>query len=539
MKKILLILFLFPLITSCFFGPYNNSNILSTNSPAKSSINSSTISLGREVNGIYNDMFSSKSILIDKKISNNNSRRAQRENQVQFWDSEGEIFEQKPHLIDYSVYQNLSYYVFSSLPLENTRFLNSLNYNNGESKNKLIRDLAFDYKEDKNDVFSYYLINHLDGSVIDLKKSVYNFNNYFRGLKNFIEGEYIPTNSGGSTENAFVFQKYCGLEDVTHLFSFGFLGTTLCYNEVYNSNEWTELVLFTFNSDINDFIHTLYPFQNISWTFISPTGIGLGIDSGNNQVKYDFLKQVFLPVDDLINYFNPNIYSWNGELQPKWFEQIFIKKPLYYNENFIYYSDYDRIIQFDSQFNFVSYLINNSPHNHAYSTLQHQMDGYSTFNLGTMDKYEVILVYQFDWQSDINQSFMLLIDRVNLSITISNTIPVTINHFILLGNTFVGYSSISKVVDIELFQWTFSNNNFKSLYDFDLSYEEQLQGSYDTLIPTQSVEIASTGYAKVLMSNSTNSIANYKIISLLDGKLYDLNEVKPVQIFSNQISIIK
>lgn len=247
------------------------------------------------------------------------------------------------------------------------------------------------------------------------------------------------------------------------------------------------------------------------------------------MIKYDFNTNEHEVISNLIDHFNPLIYTHNGVAQPRWFEQIYLQNPIMVDEEFVYYTNFDNIVKLVLNLNFVDHIHRNSLNAHAYRTLQNFMDGTVPRFIGTMDRYHVYLVNEFNSEIDQNSARMMLIDLETIEITMSKTIPYALSYFFVVGTSLVGYNN-SDIKDLELFQWKLETNQFISLYQFNLVSESQLHGDYHNLLPTPSNEVVNTGYTRILQPSTTSSRLEYQVISLLTGNLYGINENKPEQI---------
>jgi hypothetical protein len=145
-----------------------------------------------------------------------------------------------------------------------------------------------------------------------------------------------------------------------------------------------------------------------------------------------------------------------------------------------------------------------------------------------MDKYHVYLINEFNSEKDNYSARMMLVDLDTIEITVSEAIPYSISIVSVIWTSIIGLNQ-SDIQDLELFQWRIETNQFLSLYQFNLTSESQVHGDYYNLLPTLSVEMLNTGYSKILQPSSTSQRLDYKVISLLTGTLYGLDEGKPDQ----------
>jgi len=100
------------------------------------------------------------------------------------------------------------------------------------------------------------------------------------------------------------------------------------------------------------------------------------------------------------------------------------------DEEFVYYANFDNIVKLDLNLNFVDHIHRNSPNAHAYRTLQNFMDGTVPRFIGTMDRYHVYLVNEFNSEIDQNSARMMLIDLETIEITVFEAIPYALAYFL-------------------------------------------------------------------------------------------------------------
>jgi hypothetical protein len=505
--------------------------------PTQSTISASTISYGKQTNGTYANLRRSESVLLDSKISPNEAKRAiGQTTPVSFFDEEGNTISIKPYLIDFIPFKDITYLVYSSIPLTEERYQD---YRNSESSTHypLLQQVVHDVKYDVDDIYSYYLVNNRSGKMLDLKVELRKFEIYYNQLKGF---DITEPESNGSASDFSANVGHCMVVPSAYYFkilSFGFLAEGGCRQPGQPSYMTTDRILFSFDATIDQFTYRFADVSNVWFNFISSNGVGFGIVGQPSPrfpreyelIKYDFNTNEHEVISNLIDHFNPLIYTHNGVAQPRWFEQIYLQNPIMVDEEFVYYANFDNIVKLDLKLNFVDHIHRNSPNAHAYRTLQNFMDGTVPRFIGTMDRYHVYLVNEFNSEIDQNSARMMLIDLETIEITMSKTIPYALSYFFVVGTSLVGYNN-SDIKDLELFQWKLETNQFISLYQFNLVSESQLHGDYNNLLPTPSNEVVNTGYTRILQPSTTSSRLEYQVISLLTGNLYGINENKPEQI---------
>jgi hypothetical protein len=509
--------------------------------PTQSTISASTISYGKQTNGTYANIRRSESVLLDSKISPNEAKRAiGQTTPVSFFDEEGNTISIKPYLIDFIPFKDITYLVYSSIPLSEERYRSSLA--ESSSHYPLLQMLIDDLKNDEEDIFSYYLVNNRSGKILDLKEELNKFEIYLNEMNGYQTNQSeitSSTSSGGSGLTSTSNSGHCKLVPGGYYFkilSFGFLADVGCRHPGDTFYNITDKVLFSFDSNINEFTYRFADVSNVWFNFISSNGVGFGIVSRPSPrfprelelIKYNFNTNEHEVVTDLINHFNPLIYTVNGVTQPQWFEQLYLQNPIMVDDEFVYYANFDNIVKLDLNLNFVDHIHRQSPNAHAFRTLQNFMDGIIPRFIGTMDHYHVYLVNEFNPEKDNYSARMMLIDLETIEIIVSDAIPFAISYFVVVGTSIVGYNH-ADIKDLELFQWKMETNKFTSLYQFNLVSESQLHGDYQNLLPTPSNEVVSTGYTRILQPSTTSSRLDYKVISLLTGTLYGINENKPEQ----------
>jgi hypothetical protein len=509
--------------------------------PTQSTISASTISYGKQTNGTYANLRRSESVLLDSKISPNEAKRAiGQTTPVSFFDEEGSTISIKPYLIDFIPFKDITYLVYSSIPLTEERYRSS--FIESSSHYPLLQKLIDDLKNDEEDIFSYYLVNNRSGKILDLKEELNKFEIYLNEMYGYQtnQSEIISsTTSGGSGLTSTSNSGHCKLVAGSYNFkilSFGFLADVGCRHPGETFYNIIDKVLFSFDSNTNEFTYRFADVSNVWFNFISSNGVGFGIVSRPSPrfpreqelIKYNFNTNEHEVVSDLINHFNPLIYTVNGVTQPQWFEQLYLKNPIMIDEEFIYYANYDNIVKLDLNLNFVEHIHHQLPNIHAFRTRQHLSDGISPIFVGTMDKYHVYLINEFNSEKDNYSARMMLVDLDTIEITVSEAIPYSISIVSVIGTSIICLNQ-SDIQDLELFQWRIETNQFLSLYQFNLTSESQVHGDYYNLLPTLSVEMLNTGYSKILQPSSTSQRLDYKVISLLTGTLYGLDEGKPDQ----------
>jgi len=504
--------------------------------PTQSSINASTVSFGKRTNGNYANLRRSESTLLDSKLPMDNAKRNMGETTpVSFYDEEGNAITMKPYLIDFVPFKEITYLVYSSIPLTEERYQGVRNLQSS-SHYPLLQQVVHDVKYDVDDIYSYYLVNNRNGKILDLKVELKKLEIYYNQFKGF---DITEPESNGSTSDFSANIGHCMVVPSAYylkILSFGFLAEGGCRQPGQPLYIPADRILFSFDATTDQVNYRVADVSNVSFNFISSNGVGFGIVVRPSPrfprelelIKYNFNTNEYEFVTDLFDHFNPLVYTQNGLTDRRWFEQLYLQNPIMVDEEFVYYANYDNIVKLDLNLNFVDHIHRQSPHTHAFRTLQHLGDGIVPRFIGTMDHYHVFLVNEFNANKEKFSTRMMLIDLETIEITVSEPIPYALSYFIVVGTTLVGFN-YADIKDLQLFQWKLETNQFIRLYQFNLVSESQLQNDYNNLLPTPANEVANTGYTKILQASSTARRLDYKVISLLTGTLYGLNENKPEQ----------
>jgi hypothetical protein len=521
------------------------------NPPSSSSISVNTTGLGKQSKGVYEDLFFSTSQLTESKTIQRTGRKmAQPNQQVQFFDEKGDAIVMKPHLIDYINFENLTYLIYSSEPIDNDRFKLIHSYQT-ESTHMVFKLILEDYQNDANDIYSYYLINHQTGKVFDMKEELRKFDDYFRDLNGFVA---MPLDSSTSytTSGGGIIPGKCGLLPFPSqmlLLKNGFIAEVICQSP---ENAFIPLghngkVRFTFNEVDEKFEYTFVEAGEIWFNYISPIGVGFGVINTPNHpvysegtlIKFDFNSNTLSTFNDIAFYFNEEIYQDENGPNIQWFRASFLARPILIDHEYIYYPNIHNLAKFDFNLNFVSYEKNDVQNYFNYNTLKQEIEGYYLRSLFTLGEYAVKLFTYNSIRLNQGSTKMILINRKTKEVSSSNEIPQIVNWFQLVGSDIIGLPelSITPIEEMILLKWSFEQNEWSVIYHFELVSEEQLQSQFSNLMPMPENEIALTGYAKVLKKTTTNTVLNYEIISLITGKIYSLNETKPIQSFNTSIVI--